>query len=99
MTVLNTLCPACRKKAFGFLVKLMLGPAGAVPCPSCGASIGVSIWPHLAGVLAFIAYVIVSALPSSPLPDGPFAGVLFVSIVLVWGLWFLQAPLARKKED
>lgn len=99
MTIVNTLCPECRKPAFGFLVKVMLGPARAVPCPACGASIGVSIWPHLVGVLVFIAYVVASALPSSPLTDGPFAGALLASIVLVWGLWFLQARLVRKRGD
>ena len=98
MNVVNTLCPACGRKAFGLLVKLMLGPAGAVACPSCGASIGVSIWPHLVGVVVFIAYVISSAMPSSPLTDGRLAGALLASIVLVWGLWFLMAPLVRKKE-
>lgn len=99
MNVVNTLCPACGRRAFGLLVKLMLGPAGAVDCPSCGKPIGVSIWPHLAGVAVFVAYVLASAMPSSPLTDGRFAGALLVSIVLLWGLWFLQAPLVRKKED
>ena len=99
MTIVNTLCPACRKKAFGLLVKLMAGPAGAVPCPSCGESIGVSIWPHLAGVVAFVGFVLYNAWPDAPAMEGRFAGVLFASIVLVWGLWFLQAPLVRKKGD
>jgi hypothetical protein len=99
MTVVNTLCPACGRKAFGLMVKLMLGPAGAVPCPQCGESIGVSIWPHLAGVTAFVAYVVSTAIPGSPMTDGRFAGALLAAIVLVCGLWFLQAPLVRKKGD
>jgi hypothetical protein len=99
VTIANTLCPACRRKAFGLVVKVMLGPAGAVPCPSCGESIGVSIWPHLTGVAVFVAYVIATAMPDTPMTNGRFAGALLASIVLVWGLWFLQAPLVRKKSD
>lgn len=99
MTIVNTLCPACRRKAFGLMVKLMPGPAGAVPCPACGESIGVSIWPHLAGVAAFIAYVLYSAAPGSSMMNGRFAAALLAAIVLVWGLWFLEAPLVRKKGD
>lgn len=29
--------------------------------------------------------------------DGKFAGAVFAALVLAWGLWFLQAPLVRKK--
>ena len=97
--ILNTLCPACRKKAFGFAVKVMLGPARAVECPSCGESIGLSIWPHLVGVAVFIAYVLAAATTDSPMTNGHFAGALLASIVLVWGVWFLQAPLVRKQGD
>lgn len=99
MTIVNTLCPACRRTAFGLMVKLMLGPAGAVPCPACGESIGVSIWPHLTGVGVFVAYVLYSAAPNTPMVNGRFAAALLASIVLAWGLWFLQAPLVRKKAD
>ena len=94
--ILNTLCPVCRKRVFGFWIKLAIGPAGAVACPSCGEHVGVSIWPHLAGVLAFIGYVLYGATDGSLMENGRFATVLLVSIVLVWGLWFLQAPLVKK---
>ena len=96
--ILNTYCPACKRKAFGFMVKLMLGPSRAFECPGCGESIGISIWPHLVGVAVFIAYVLASAFTDSPMTNGRFAGAALASVVLVWGLWFLQAPLVRKKE-
>lgn len=96
--ILNTLCPACRRKAFDLLVKVMLGPAGAVACPSCGESIGVSVWPHAVGVVAFISYVLYTATGSSPMMNGRFAGALFAALVLACGLWFLQSPLVRKKD-
>lgn len=97
--IVNTLCPACRRRAFGLIVKVMLGPSGAVDCPECGESIGVSIWPHLVGVVAFVAYVLYSAMPSSPMRNGRFAAALLAAVVLVLGLWFLQAPLVRKKSS
>lgn len=97
--ILNTFCPACRRKAFGLMVKVMLGPTGAVPCPECGESIGVSLWPHLVGVFAFVAYVLFSAWPGSPMMSGRFAAALLAAVVLLLGLWFLQAPLVRKKAD
>ncbi len=96
--ILNTLCPACRRKAFDLLVKVMMGPAAAVACPSCGESIGVSIWPHAVGVVAFISYVLYSATDGTAMTNGRFAGALFGALVLVWGVWFLQAPLVRKKD-
>lgn len=99
MTIVNTLCPACRRKTFGLMVKVMLGPAGAVPCPACGESIGVSIGPHFVGVFTFVAYVLFSAWPDSPMMNGAFAAALLASVVLAWGLWFLLAPLVRKKGD
>ncbi len=95
--ILNTLCPACRKKAFGLMVKAMLGPARAVACPHCGESIGLSVWPHLAGVAAVVGYVIVSATADSPMASGRIAAAVLASMVLLWGLWFLQSPLVRKK--
>ena len=95
--IVNTLCPACRWKAFDLLVKVMMVPSGAVACPSCGELIGVSLWPHAVGVVAFISYVLYTATDGSPMMNGRFAGALFAAIVLALGLWFLQAPLVRKK--
>jgi len=85
--------------AAGVIITLAFMPQAIRSYFGDGESIGVSIWPHLAGVAAFIAYVLYSAAPGSSMMNGRFAAALLAAIVLVWGLWFLQAPLVRKKGD
>jgi len=94
----NVLCPVCRKRAIPKIVKVMLGPAKSVPCQACGAGVGVSAVPLLAGVVLFVAFVLTGALPDTPFLSTRLAVGTMVAIVVGWGLWFAMAPLVRRDD-
>jgi len=94
----NVRCPVCGKKAIPRIVKVMLGPAKSVACQACGAGVGVSAVPLLAGVFLFVAFVLIGALPDTPFLSTRLAVGTMVAIVLGWGLWFSTAPLVRRDD-
>jgi hypothetical protein len=95
----NVACPACGKTAFGWLAKVLLGPARTVHCGSCGVIVGLSPLPLVVGVALFIAFVLVSGMPDSPFADGRKAIAVFSVVVLGWGLWFVRSSPVLKPDD
>lgn len=95
----NVACPTCGKPAFGWLAKVLLGPARTVHCGSCGVIVGLSPTPLLAGVAIFIGFVLVSGMPASPFADGKRAIAVFAVLVLGWCAWFVRSSPVLKPAD
>ena len=95
----NVKCPACGKPAFGWLAKVLLGPARTVHCNGCGVIVGLSPRPLFAGVGLFVAFVLVSGMPDSPFADGKLAIAAFSLLLVGWGLWFVRSSPVLKKDD
>lgn len=91
----NVTCPVCGKPAFKWIIKVILGPAKTAGCRHCRAEISVSWKPLMAGVILFIAFVLVGSMSDTPFLNTKVAVAVFVAVVLGWVTWFARAPLVK----
>ena len=90
-------CPHCHAPCMSSSQKLVVHPAGSIPCRGCGGGVSVS-WRYYSRTIPALVAVLI-ALRSQQFEGLPLVllGLLAASVILLLQLWLV--PLSRDDTD